>query len=65
MTDTNVFQLVQPGTFSARLTEVWRDGARAFGMISAETLTAGRQYRLSPLPEDDQRRSLRDRFRQD
>jgi putative transposase len=29
VTDTNVFQLVQPGTFSDRLTEVLRDGARA------------------------------------
>ena len=29
MTDTNVFQLSQPGTFSDPLTEVLRDGARA------------------------------------
>ena len=28
MTDTNVFQLVQPGTFTDRLTEVLRAGAR-------------------------------------
>jgi putative transposase len=28
VTDTNVFQLVQPGTFTDRLTEVLRDGAR-------------------------------------
>ena len=29
MTDTNVFQLSQPGTFADPLTEVLRDGARA------------------------------------
>jgi len=29
MTDTNVFQLSQPGTFSDPLTEVLRNGARA------------------------------------
>ncbi len=31
MTDTNVFQLSQPGTFSDPLTEVLRNGARASG----------------------------------
>ena len=29
MTETNVFQLAQPGTFTDLLTEVWRTGARA------------------------------------
>ena len=29
MTDSNVFQLSQPGTFSDPLTEVLRNGARA------------------------------------
>ena len=29
MTDTNVFQLSQPGTFTDPLTEVLRNGARA------------------------------------
>ena len=29
MTDTNVFQLSQPGTFADSLTEVLRNGARA------------------------------------
>ena len=29
MTETNVFQLTQPGTFSDPLTEVLRNGARA------------------------------------
>jgi len=29
VTDTNVFQLSQPGTFADPLTEVLRDGARA------------------------------------
>ena len=29
MTDTNIFQLSQPGTFTDPLTEVLRNGARA------------------------------------
>jgi hypothetical protein len=29
VTDTNVFQLSQPGTFADPLTEILRDGARA------------------------------------
>ena len=29
MTETNVFQLSQPGTFADPLTEILRDGARA------------------------------------
>ena len=41
MTDTNVFQLVQPGTFSDRLTEVLRDGARALLAQAVETEVSG------------------------
>jgi hypothetical protein len=33
VTDTNVFQLSQPGTFADRLTEVLRDGARAARLL--------------------------------
>ena len=40
MTDTNVFQLVQPGTFTDRLTEVLRDGARALLAQAVETEAA-------------------------
>ena len=41
MTDTNVFQLVQPGTFADRLTEVLRDGARTLLAQAVETEVAG------------------------
>ena len=41
MTDTNVFQLVQPGTFTDRLTEVLRDGARALLAQAVETEVSG------------------------
>jgi putative transposase len=37
VTDTNVFQLVQPGTFTDRLTEVLRDGARTLLAQAVET----------------------------
>jgi len=40
VTDTNVFQLVQPGTFTDRLTEVLRDGARALLADAVETEVA-------------------------
>ncbi len=46
MTDTNVFQLVQPGTFSDPLTQVLRDGARALLAQAVEAEVAGF------LPED-------------
>ena len=41
MTDTNVFQLVQPGTFTDRLTGVLRDGARALLAQAVETEVSG------------------------
>jgi hypothetical protein len=41
VTDTNVFQLVQPGTFADPLTEVLRDGARALLAQAIEVEVAG------------------------
>ena len=41
MTDTNVFALVQPGTFTDRLTDVLRDGARALLAQAVEAEVAG------------------------
>src|SRR5215217_3710356 len=40
MTDTNVFQLSQPGTFTDPLTEVLRNGARALLAQAVETEVA-------------------------
>jgi len=41
VTDTNVFQLSQPGTFADPLTEVLRNGARALlaQAVEAEVVT--------------------------
>jgi putative transposase len=41
VTDTNVFPLVQPGTFTDRLTEVLREGARALLAQAVEAEVAG------------------------
>ena len=53
MTDGNVFQLSQPGTFSDPLTEVLRKGARALLTQAVEAEVAGRQrlVRDGHLPE--------------
>ena len=40
MTDTNVFQLSQPGTFADPLTEVLRNGARALLVQAVEAEVA-------------------------
>ena len=40
MTETNVFQLSQPGTFADPLTEVLRNGARAVLAQPIEALAA-------------------------
>ena len=40
MTDTNVFQLSQPGTFADQLTEILRDGARALQAQAVEAVAA-------------------------
>ena len=55
MTETNVFELTQPGTFSDPLTEVLRNGARTLlGQASqSNALTPCRLLRLSKnLPHD-------------
>ena len=41
MTDTNVFQLVQPGTFADPLSQVLRSGARMLLAQAVETEVAG------------------------
>jgi hypothetical protein len=40
VTETNVFQLAQPGTFADPLTEVLRNGARALLAQAVETEVA-------------------------
>jgi hypothetical protein len=46
VTDTNVFALVQPGTFTDRLTDVLRDGARtALAMIFKLAQAAEKSWR--------------------
>ena len=40
MTDSNVFKLSQPGTFTDLLTEVWRNGAHALLVQAVETEAA-------------------------
>lgn len=40
MTETNVFQLAQPGTFAASLTDVLREGARALLAQAVEVTSA-------------------------
>ena len=47
MTDTNVFQLSQPGTFADPLTEVLRDGARALLAQAVECLIKDRDALLA------------------
>jgi putative transposase len=46
VTETNVFQLSQPGTFTDPLTEVLRNGARA---LLAQAVEAG-GFELAQLP---------------
>ena len=41
MTDSNVFQLAQPGTFTDSLTEILRNGARALLTQAVEAEVAG------------------------
>jgi putative transposase len=60
VTDTNVFQLSQPGTFSDPLTEVLRNGARA---VLAQAVEAEVSSLLScyadELTDDGRRRLVR------
>ena len=51
MTDTNVFQLTQPGTFADPLTEVLRNGARALlaqAVESTDWTGRGSMHRTFP-----------------
>ena len=58
MTDTNVFALVQPGTFTDRLTDVLRDGARALLAQAVEAEVAGFLGEHTDKRTDDGRQRL-------
>ena len=58
MTDTNVFRLVQPGTFTDSLTEVLRHGARALLAQAVETEVAGFLAEHADKRSEDGRRRL-------
>lgn len=58
MTDTNVFPLVQPGTFTDSLTEVLRTGARALLAQAVETEVAGFLAAHADKRTDDGRQRL-------
>jgi hypothetical protein len=58
VTDTNVFQLVQPGTFADPLTEVLRDGARALLAQAVETEVADFLAEHADKHTDDGRQRL-------
>jgi putative transposase len=58
VTDTNVFALVQPGTFTDRLTDVLRDGARALLAQAVEAEVAGFLGEHADKRTDDGRRRL-------
>ena len=58
MTDTNVFHLVQPGTFTDRLTEVLRDGAHMLLMQAFEAEVAGFLAEHADKRTDDGRQRL-------
>jgi putative transposase len=47
VTDTNVFQLSQPGTFTDPLTEILRNGARALLARYRRPQRAGRRMQSS------------------
>ena len=58
MTDTNVFHLVQPGTFTDRLTEVLRDGAHMLLVQAVEAEVAGLLAEHADKRTDDGRQRL-------
>ena len=58
MSDTNVFPLVQPGTFTDSLTEVLRTGARALLAQAVETEVAGFLAAHADKRTDDGRQRL-------
>ena len=60
MTDTNVFQLSQPGTFADPLTEVLRNGARALLAQAVEAeIAALLSSHADKLTEDGRQRVVR------
>ncbi|HEX8827175.1 MAG TPA: IS256 family transposase [Xanthobacteraceae bacterium] len=58
MTDTNVFALVQPGTFTDRLTDVLRDGARPLLARAVEAEVPGFLAEHADKRTDDGRQRL-------
>ena len=58
MTETNVFQLAQPGTFTDSLTEVLRDGACALLARAVEAEVAEVLAKYAELKTDDGRQRL-------
>ena len=58
MTDTNVFQLTQPGTFADPLTEVLRSGAQALLAHAVEAEVAALLAPAMRQAEEDGRRRL-------
>lgn len=58
MTDSNVFALVQPGTFTDRLTDVLREGARALLAQAVEAEVAGFVAEHADKRTDDGRQRL-------
>ena len=58
MTDTNVFQLSQPGTFADPLTEILRDGARALLAQAVEAEVGALLGRHADEVTDDGRQRL-------
>jgi putative transposase len=58
VTDTNVFAVVQPGTFTDRLTDVLRDGARALLAQAVEAEVAGFLGEHADKRTDDGRQRL-------
>jgi putative transposase len=58
VTETNVFQLAQPGTFTDSLTEVMRHGARALLVRAIETEVAEFLGQHAELKTDDGRQRL-------
>ena len=60
MTETNVFQLTQPGTFSDPLTEVLRNGARALlGQAVEAEVAALLSSHADKLTDDGRQRLVR------
>ncbi len=60
MTETNVFELTQPGTFSDPLTEVLRNGARTLlGQAVEAEVAAWLSTHTDKLTDDGRRRLVR------